>query len=42
MVPIELEYSGLCLLRKEEPTNFEEAKTDPQWRKAMVEEISSI
>jgi hypothetical protein len=41
-VPIELEYSGLYLLGKEKPTNFEEAKINPQWRKAMVEEISSI
>jgi hypothetical protein len=41
-VPIELEYSGLYLLEKEKPTNFEEAKINPQWRKAMVEEISSI
>jgi Reverse transcriptase (RNA-dependent DNA polymerase) len=41
-VSIELKYLGMCLLGKEEPTNFKEAKTDSQWRKAMVEEISSI
>ena len=40
--PIELEYSGLCLLGEEEPSNLEEAKADPMWRKAMEEEISSI
>ncbi|KAE8689063.1 hypothetical protein F3Y22_tig00110944pilonHSYRG00016 [Hibiscus syriacus] len=41
-VPIELQYSGLCLLGEEEPSNFEEAKADPMWRRAMEEEISSI
>ncbi|KAL6340376.1 hypothetical protein AAG906_006029 [Vitis piasezkii] len=28
-IPIELQYSGLCLLGEEEPSNFEEAKVDP-------------
>ncbi|KAE8723501.1 hypothetical protein F3Y22_tig00012370pilonHSYRG00100 [Hibiscus syriacus] len=41
-VPIELQYSSLCLLGEEEPSNFEEAKADPMWRRAMEEEISSI
>ncbi|RVW63782.1 Retrovirus-related Pol polyprotein from transposon TNT 1-94 [Vitis vinifera] len=41
-VPIELQYSRLCLLGEEEPSNFEEAKADPMWRRAMEEEISSI
>ena len=41
-VPIELQYSGLRLLGEEEPSNFEEAKADSMWRRAMEEEISSI
>jgi Reverse transcriptase (RNA-dependent DNA polymerase) len=41
-IPIELDYSGLCLLGEEEPTSYEEARTDSAWRKAMEEEISSI
>ena len=41
-VPIELQYLGLCLLGEEESSNFEEAKADPMWRRAMEEEISSI
>jgi hypothetical protein len=40
--PIELEYSGLCLLGEEEPSNYEEAIADPARRKAMEEEISII
>jgi hypothetical protein len=27
--PIDLEYSGLCLLGEEEPSSYEEAKTNP-------------
>ena len=41
-VPIELQYSGLCLLGEEELLNFKEAKANPMWRRAMEEEISSI
>jgi hypothetical protein len=41
-VPIDLEYSGLCLLGIEEPTNFNEANGVPSWRRAMEEELSSI
>ncbi|KAG6756940.1 hypothetical protein POTOM_037239 [Populus tomentosa] len=41
-IPTALDYSGLCLLGEEEPTSYEEARTDSAWRKAMEEEISSI
>jgi hypothetical protein len=41
-VPIDLEYSGLCLLGIEEPANFNEANGVPSWRRAMEEELSSI
>ena len=41
-VPIDLEYSGLCLLGIEEPANFNEANGIPSWRRAMEEELSSI
>jgi hypothetical protein len=41
-VPIDLEYSGLCLLGIEEPANFNEANGVPIWRRAMEEELSSI
>ena len=27
-IPTELDYSGLCLLGEEEPTSYEEARTD--------------
>jgi hypothetical protein len=41
-VPIDFEYSGLCLLGIEEPGNYNEAKDVPSWRRAMEEELSSI
>lgn len=37
-----MEFSGLCLIGEEEPSNFEEAKLDPAWTRAMEEEISAI
>jgi hypothetical protein len=40
--PVELECSGICLLREEEPANFEEAKEEQAWRKAMEDEMYSI
>ncbi|CAM8989664.1 unnamed protein product [Rhodiola kirilowii] len=40
--PIQLEYSGLCLLGAEEPTTFPEAEKEEKWRCAMKEEMDSI
>ena len=36
------EYSGLCLLAAEEPASVEEALEDPEWKKAMQEELDAI
>ena len=40
--PVTLEYSGLCLLRVDEPANFVEASKDPSCKHAMDEEMKAI
>src|SRR3954470_17464440 len=40
--PVTLEYSGLCLLGVEEPTNFVKASNNPSWMHAMDEEMKAI
>lgn len=40
--PMQLEFSGLCLLGTEEPTSFLDADKEESWRCAMQEEIDSI
>ena len=40
--PVEIEYSGLCLLAAEEPGNVDDALTEGCWRKAMEEEMRAI
>lgn len=40
--PVQLDFSGLCLLGTEEPTNFQDAEKEESWRCAMQEEIDSI
>jgi hypothetical protein len=34
--------AGLLLAVDDEPTTFDEARGDEEWRKAMLEELSSI
>lgn len=41
-MPIELEYSGLCIFAMEEPVHFEEANKHECWRREMQEELSVI
>lgn len=38
----EIEEASLCFLSLEEPTSFEEASKNENWKKAMEEEIASI
>jgi hypothetical protein len=40
--PVTLDYSGLCLLKVDEPTNFVEASKDPSWKHAMDEDLKVI
>jgi Reverse transcriptase (RNA-dependent DNA polymerase) len=40
--PVQLNFSDVCLIGMEEPTNFNEAAIDKNWNCAMVEEIESI
>jgi hypothetical protein len=41
-VPVEIEYSGLCLFGQEEPSNHLEAMRENCWKQAMKEELTSI
>jgi transposase InsO family protein len=40
--PMQLDYASLCLMGTEEPTNFQDADKEENWRCAMKEEIDSI
>jgi hypothetical protein len=40
--PVEIEYSGLCLMGMEEPSSHLDAVKEECWRKAMREELTSI
>lgn len=39
---MESQFSAMCLLALEEPTCFEEAVKEPNWRNAIEEEMKSI
>ena len=40
--PVQLEYSGLCLVAAEEPSTVDEALKAACWRRAMLEEMQAI